>query len=70
MKSLSKRDMCLTRGGGTAPNENAAFQGQVAASWPGPDSPFPPPPGSFALFAELNGLSVKEIQEIIRENDL
>jgi len=55
------------RGGGTVPNANAAFQALVAATWPGPSSIFAPPPGSFALFAELNGLSVKEMQELIRD---
>ena len=62
MKQLSKRDMRVTRGGGTQPDANAAIQAQIAATWP--SDIFTPPPGSLALFAELNGLSVKELQEI------
>jgi hypothetical protein len=58
--------MRQTRGGGTQPNANAAIQAQIAATWPGPKSVFAPPPGSLALFAELNGLSVKELQESFR----
>ena len=66
MKNLSTREMRLTRGGGTTPNGAAAIQAQIAATWPGPDSVFSPPPGSFALFAELTGRTVKELQEFIR----
>ena len=69
MDTLSKRTMRQTRGGGTTPNSNAAIQAQISATWPGPKGLggfFAPPPGSFALFADLNGLTVKELQELIR----
>ena len=66
MKTLSKDDLRMTRGGGTTPNSNAAIQAQIAATWPGPGSIFAPPPGSFALFAQLTGRTVKELQEFIR----
>ena len=65
MKNLTKSEMRLTRGGGTAPNANASIVALVAATWPGPDSPFPPPPGAIALFAELNGLSVKDVVAVL-----
>ena len=65
MKTLSKDDLRMTRGGGTIPNSNATIVAVVAATWPGPNGPFPPPPGSIALFAELNGLSVKEVVAIL-----
>ena len=63
MKALSKDDMRMTRGG---INSNAAIQAQIAATWPGPGSIFAPPPGSLALFAQLTGRTVKELQEFIR----
>ena len=66
MESLSKQAMRQTRGGGTLPDDHAAIAGIISATWPGPDSPFPPPPGALALFAELNGLTVQELQEILR----
>ena len=66
MEMLSKRPMRQTRGGGTVPDSTAAIQAQISATWPGPKSIFAPPPGSFALFAELTGRTVKELQEFIR----
>jgi len=66
MRKLSSDVMRQTRGGGTQPNANAAIQAQIAATWPGPKSGFTPPPGALALFAKLNGLSVKELQELFR----
>jgi hypothetical protein len=65
MKTLSRDDLRRTRGGGTVPDENGSIVALVAATWPGPDSPFPPPPGAIALFAELNGLSVSEVVAIL-----
>ena len=66
MKTLSKDDLRMTRGGGTTPNSNAAIQAQISATWPGVGSFFAPPPGALAKFAEFNGLTVKELQELIR----
>ena len=66
METLSKRTMRQTRGGGTTPDPGASIQAQISATWPGPKSIFAPPPGSFALFAELTGRTVKELQEFIR----
>ena len=68
MKTLSKNDLRMTRGGGTTPDENATIVSLVAATWPGPkgaDGFFAPPPGSIALFAELNGLTVSEVVAIL-----
>ena len=64
MKTLSKDDLRRTRGGGTLPNSNSTFVALVAATWPGPKGAggiFAPPPGSIALAAELEGLSVKDV---------
>jgi hypothetical protein len=65
VKLLSNDELKRTRGGGTVPNSNASIVALVAATWPGPDSVFAPPPGSIALFAELNGVTVAEVVAIL-----
>ena len=62
---LTASQMDQITAAGTVPNSASSFVAQVAATWPGPTSVLEPPPGSIALFAELNGLSVSEVVAIL-----